>query len=875
MLDWMQSLLTVGIVLVAIYLVIALIEVIVVQMLRHEYQPVQRSIERAQQDVRDAHKRIDQLVPFVESGTKELPFGALYAQARDLLHRANESVREAQRQLDAATRQAIPEQPLARSLLILPVAQEIVQRISLRRGAKTAAVQLTAFNETFDRIGQIQTDIRALPAKEKDALNGVRQRSVDVTAGLDAEVRPKLSLTSERDKLRQVNGYITQMGNLLADNAPTEAAVVAAHGLRLRAEEQLQALHAAVQRVAGERATLIETLGSVDDDLASHQAQIETEAAAGMTRAHFLEDIARLQARCAETRALVDAGDYASARSALDDLKLSLADAQGRHAQVRQARENILSIDAKAQGRIATLQQWMSETPVRFDLDLLRGMLHQLEGASAQLKSLAPTEDVAALGGAGAIDAGIDDLFNRATMTRHDFEQQRSRFDEVASVVNDESVPAMAAQAQRVAGELAQVNTTYWGDLTPDRIHAAASALVAQWEAERNHISTIKESEMPAVLARLQPIREQYNVAGGLHADALRVLTSIDADKLQAQTGLQDDVIESVLGEADAIGRNSPSLAQTPAQLLARAAELRRQLQTPMPYYKDIAAGAQQLRNDTQAFIASHNKQQQAARASLDAMHERMVGLRARLAALHDAVTIDYAGWTAPILLRMDEWMGRHDTLQTLPLDALQDAARAGDAIIADAERRLDDAAQLSRLLAERGDTLRMALAELNGVMTSAQAGLSAMSDLGSARWGEAMLDDVRKPMIAALERMAMLEQPQQRLVPEAALAALEEAERDVQQARVHADADLAEISSRLDAVADKRSTLAQALAVAEGAAPADVQLHQDLQDVAARVQQLQRRSAEATSYAEALDALTQAAQHAKRLIRDKDLAAD
>ncbi len=873
--DWMQSLLTVGIILAAIYLVVVLIEVIAVQMLRRESQPMQRSIERAQQDVRDAHKRIDQLAPFVESGAKELPFGALYAQARDLLHRANESVREAQRQLDAATRQAIPEQPLARSLLILPVAQEIAQRISLRRGAKTAAVQLTAFNEIFERIGQIQIDIKALPAKEKEALNGVRQRSVNASASLDAEVRPKLPLTSERDKLRQVNGYITQMGNLLADNAPTEAAVVAAHGLRLRAEEQLQVLNAAVQRVAGERTTLVEALGAFSDDLASHQAQIAAEAAAGMTRAHFFEDIARLQARCAETRALADAGDYASARSALDDVKLSLADVQSRHAQVQQARENILSIDAKAQGRIATLQQWMNETPARFDLDLSRGMLHQLEVASAQLKSLAPAEDMAVLNDAGAIDAGIDDLFNRATMTRHDFEQQRGQFDEVASIVNDESVPVMVAQAQQVAGELAKVNTNYWGDLTPDRIRAAAGALVAQWQAERDHLSTIKESEMPAALARLQPIREQYNVAGGLHADALKVLTSIDADKLQAQTGLQDDVIESGLGEADAIGRDSPSLAQTPAQLLARAAELRQALQAPKPYYKDIAAGAQQLRNDTQAFIAGHNKQQQAARALLEAMHERMIGLRARLAALHDAATIDYAGWTAPVLLRMDEWVGRRDALQTLSLDALQDAARAGEVIVADAERSLNDAAQLSRLLAERGDALRTALAELNGVMTSAQAGLNAMSDLGSARWGEAMLDDVRKPMIAALERMAMLEQPQQRLAPEAALAALEEAERDMQQARLHADADLAEISSRLDAVADKRSTLAQALAVAEGAAPADVQLHQDLQDVAARVQQLQRRSAEATSYAEALDALTQAAQHAQRFIKGKDLSAD
>jgi hypothetical protein len=861
----MQTFLTVAAILAAIYLVIVLIEVIAVLVLRREYQPTQRGIERAQGDVRDARKRIDQLAPFIDSGTKEPPFGALYAQARDLLRRANESVGEAHRQLDTATRNSIPEQPIANSFLVAPVAKEISQRLSLRRGAKTAAVQLTAFNDTFERIGQIQTDIKALPHKEKEALNLVRQRSVDASAAIDAEARSKLPLIAERDRLRQVNGYIAQMGSLLADPAPTEAAVVAAHGLRMRADEQLQGLDAAMKKVAGERVALIDQLAAAGDELAKHQDKIAEEAGAGMTRAQFTESVSQLRARLHEVKALADAGDYSSAKSTLDAHRIAFVEAQSRLAQVQQARENILAMDSKAQGRMATLQQWMNETPARFDLDLTGGMLFQLQGISDQLKALAPSEDLNALSTAGMLDANIDDVFNRATVTRHDFEQGRNQFDEIAAVVNEDSVPAMAAQVKQVAGELARVNTAYWGDLAPARMTEAADALLAQWHAEKGDLEKIKESALPAALLRMQPLREQFNAVGALHADAVRALTTVDADKLQANTGLSDDVIAKLLSDAEDIGRGSPSLGETPALLLARANELRSALQTPAPDYKDVAAHAQRLRSDAQAFMADHARRREQAQAGLDAVHVRVVGLRARLAQLNEDARIDFSAGALPVMQRMDAWAGRREAWHGAPLDDLLRTLGEGEALVGEAEAVLGDAAQVSRQLSERSEAMRTTLAELNGVMSSAQAGLSAMSPLGSARWGEVMLEDARKPMIAVVERMALLEQPAQRPSPEAALAAMAEAEHLAHAARARADVHLGDIASRLADVNDKRRALTQAIAVAEDAAQDNAQLQDELRAVQGRVQQLEMRSADATSYAEALDALTQAVQHAQR----------
>jgi hypothetical protein len=865
MTDWMQTLLTVAAILAVIYLIVVLVEVVAALALRREYQPVQRSIEHAKQDVRDARKRIDQLAPFIDSGTKEPPFGALYTQARELLRRANETVREAQRQLDASTHSSIPDQPLTRSFLFVPVAREISQRIKLRRGARTAATQLTTFNETFERIGQIQSDIKALPQKEKEALNLVRQRSVDASAAIESETRPRLPLAAERDKLRQVNGFITQMGNLLADSAPPEAAVAAAHGLRLRADEQLQGLDAAMKKVAGERTALLDHLAAAGDALAKYQDKIAQEAQNGMTRTRFTESAAQLQLRLGDIRAMAEAGDYASAKGALDEFQVAFVDEQSRLAQVQQSRENILAVEAKAQHRIATLNQWVNETPARFDLDLTRGMLFQLHGISDQLKALAPSEDLDAMGTAGMLDASIDEIFNRATVTRHDFEQQRNQFEAFAAAVNEESVPAMSAQTRQVAGELKQVNIAYWGDLTPEGMAQAADGLMALWDAEKAGQAVIKESELPAALLRAKPIYERYNAVGAMHADAVKALTAVDADKLQASTGLADDVIDRLLSDADEIGRGSPSWAETPALLLARAGEMRQALQLPAPNYKDIAANAQRLRTDAQAFINAHARQQQQAQTELNAVQGQVAGLRARLAQLNDDARIDFSTWTATLLQRVDAWMSRRDAWQRAPLDDLQVTLQEGKALAGDAEEMLGNAAQLSRRLNERNEVLRTALAELNGVMTSAQTGLSAMSNMGSAHWGAAMMDDARKPMIAAVELVAMQEQPVQRPAPEAAQAMLDKAEQLAQAARMYADAHLSEIASRLGEVTDKRRALAQAIAVAEDAAQGDAQVLDEFRALQMRVQELELRSAHATSFAEALDALTQAVQHAQR----------
>ena len=93
----------------------------------------------------------------------------------------------------------------------------------------------------------------------------------------------------------------------------------------------------------------------------------------------------------------------------------------------------------------------------------------------------------------------------------------------------------------------------------------------------------------------------------------------------------------------------------------------------------------------------------------------------------------------------------------------------------------------------------------------------------------------------------------------------MNEAEHLTQTARAKADVHLSDIASRLNEVNDKRRAFSQAIAVSQDATQGNAQWQQELHDVQLRAQDLDMRSAEATSYAEALDALTQSLHHAQR----------
>ena len=367
--NWLQTALIVLAVLVVLYLLLVAAQLVVVTILRRQYAPTRMQIETAQRDVSNARKRLDQLAPFIASGSREMPLGPLYDQARDLIAKATHSAGEALRQVNALIEERIAEEPAVAALRLVPMTREIMRRLGMRQGARTAAVQLRAFSDSMSRVNQLQADIAAMPKREKDALTQTRQRAQTLTAMLDAEVRPKQPLLDGRETLRQATTNLTQAERLLSAESPTEAAVVAAYPLRLASEEQLSALDDVLAEMKRKRTQAEAALAKLDEQLQTHKNEISTEASGGLPRPMFIARATESDAHITALQTKIDAGEYEAAAALAMDAQMHLAAQSAALAAVRAERARIIGMADKAQRHLVTIGQWIGETSAQFVLD--------------------------------------------------------------------------------------------------------------------------------------------------------------------------------------------------------------------------------------------------------------------------------------------------------------------------------------------------------------------------------------------------------------------------------------------------------------------------------------------------------------------------
>lgn len=866
--QWLQTILIILAVLLAVYLIAVLAQVILAKALRRQAEPMRTSIQRAQQEVAAARDKLDNLTPMINGGTKELPFGPLYDQARLLLKRGMTSVNEVQNQLAAITAQEIPEEPLSSSLRLMPMSKEVAQRVSTRRGVKTVSVHLTEVNDTLARINQLQIDIEALPQREKEALLQLQKRSAEAVALIESESRPKRPMIEERDVLTEADALLAQANKLLADAKPPQAAVIIAYPLRLKAHEQFQTLDRMITAAADKRTNAEAALARSDEHLNALTAAIAADKTAGFARPQFTAQANGLAERIAATQNMVEQGDYDMALGALAELDKDSLAQQTALAALNAERLRVTTLADNASRRLSTVTQWVAETPERFDLDVTRAAAQQLQEASDQLRSLIPLEDVAVMAAAIDLDRQVEDTFTRASNVRDDFVASERRFDDLSKTLNDPSVQTLVSQTTGVASELSKANRSYWGELTPEAITASAGELAEQWQILRGQLTQVQESELVEVLGRMEGVQAMFDRASVLHGEAVKALTQLDADRLQATTALNDDVMVKLLADAQTIGAQSPSLAEQPALITARVEELRGELQAPAPDFKTINANALRLRREAEGYVADYQQRLQQVRGQLGLLRYRLSETRDNLSGLNEDARIDFVPITESANERVNAWLSGYEAAAVAPLEAAQAILSEGEAAERDAAAQLSEATAIAKSVNDRLPPIKTAIAELNGTLSSAQAGLRAMADVGGERWGQVMLDPAREPLTEALEQLAKLEQPPQKLSPEAAQAAAGRIESLVINARVQAMESHADIARRVAEVQEKRDELSRALSDGEAAAAADANLQDDWQLVRQQVAGLELRWTNATSYAEAVEALTQAVQRAQRFVQ-------
>jgi uncharacterized coiled-coil DUF342 family protein len=865
--QWLQTVLIVLAVLAALYLIAVLVQLVLAKILRRQAEPMRVSIEKAQREIADVSGKLEALAPIINGGPKEMPYGPLYDQARLLLKRGMANVNEVRSQLAAITAKDIPEQPWSAAFKLVPMSVEVVRRWQARRGVKTVSVHLTEVNDTLARIQQLQGDIATIPRREKEALLQLQKRAAEIAALIEGETRPRRPLTDERSVLREVSARLEQADKLLVSPEPSQSAVIVAYPLRTKAGEELQSLDKMVGVTIERRSEAEAALARSNARLDAFKSAIGEDEQAGFVRARFAAAADRLAERITMAQSLIREGEYESAVGGLAEVDKGITAQRDALAALNQERVRVAGLTDKASQKLSTVVGWINETPTRFERDVTGAVVPRLQELIAKLQALLPLEEIERMTSADEYDRQVEEAFTQADRANAAFVAARQRFEALSDKVNEASVRSLTSGAARVASELGQANRSYWGDLTPEAITSAADQLTDQWDAIRDQLEAIKESELSEVIERMEGLAATFGRVGDLHGQAVRALTQLDADKLQASTALNDDVMAKLLASVQQIAAESPSSAEQAARIHARVQELRVELQAPAPNYKDILASAEKLRKEAEAFVAGYRQQLQQVHGQLGLLKYRLEEVHSNLNRLRQDPRIDFVPLVEPVSERIQGWLAGFSAVATAPLDAARATLAAGEEVEREAAAQLSAAVAVGRAVNDRIGPTRMALAELNGTLSAAQAGLHDMADIGGERWGQPMLDSARALLAEALGRLERLEQPEQKFTPEGAQEAMAQIESLVKDTREKAATVHQDIARRVAEVRERRAQLTQALADGEAAAAANPALQDEWRLVRQQIAGLELRWKNATSYAEGLDAMTQAVQRAQRFV--------
>ncbi|MCS6848729.1 MAG: hypothetical protein RMN52_13575 [Anaerolineae bacterium] len=865
--EWLRTALIVLAVLAALYLIAVVVQIVLAKLLRRQAEPMHASIQKAKREVADVAGKLEAIAPAINGGPREMPFGPLYDQARLLLKRGMANVNEVREQLAAITARTIPEKPWSEAFKLVPMTTEIVRRWQTRRGVKTVSVHLTEVNDTLARIKQLQADIATIPQREKDALLQLQKRVAEAAAMLENETRPKRPLVEEHSLLKEVSARVEQVDKLLASPEPPQSAIIAAYLLRMRASEELQSLDKMIAAAVEQRTGAEAALAKSSEQLSAFKSSIAADEQAGYVRARFAAAAGQLAERIAAVRARVEQGDYELAMGALADVDKDLAMQRDALAALNQERERVAGLVTQAEQWLGTVRGWIAETPARFERDVAGAAANQLQTLVEQLRALIPLEEIERMAEAAELDRQVEDAFTRAGQANDAFVAARTRFEALVGKLNEENMQSLTASAVRVASELGGVNRNYWGDLTPEVVTAAAESAAAQWHAIRDRLGAIKESALSEVLAQLEGVAELFDRASALRDQATQALAQRDADKLRASTALNDDAMAKLLAGIAQIAAESPSLAELPARIQERVEVLRGELQTPAPDYRRICTDADQLRKEAEAFAANYRQQLQQVRGQLGLLKYRLEEAQGNLNRLREDPRIDFAALVEPASAAIREWLSGYEAAVAAPLDAAREALAAGEGVERDAIAQLSSATTIAKSIGDKLAPTKIALAELKGVLSSAQSGLHEMGNIGGERWGQTMLAPICERLDDMLDRLGRLEQPAQKFTPEGAQQAMAHIEAMVKEVREQATTAHADIARRVAEVRERRTQLSQALADGDALVAANPALEEEWRLVRQQVSGLELRWTNATSYAEGLDAMTQAIQRVQRFI--------
>ena len=765
--------LVVLLVITAVYMAIVVAELVLVGQARRQRAQWRSNKQQALDYLTSARNRLTELSIAVGSARHGEPYKSLHENAQQLTDTGFRTIDALLERIEQNATQDIPPEPAMKALLLQPLAAEIARHRRQQRDMEAIVAEVVPSAEVVTQVEALSEEIATLGQREKALAAQLRQKAVELNAAIQAEVRPALPLEDERRMMARASQSLDTIEHLLQADQPDETEVVAAFPMRTYVERDLETVAKNWEQIKASRETMEKHLLDANNRLAALREDIEKDVAAGARRNRLAEQARVFSAQLDSQKIALGEGRYIQLANDAPALVTALQAEQETIRRLHAARDRIAATRDGAALQLDDMRAVIKETPAQFDRDATRKLAQQIEGAIASLEALLPSEDLNAMAGSQAIEQQLDTWLKQAAQAQQVFEANRQSLDRYMEALNDDSINAAVAAAERAAAILRACHPNYWIGATPDELQVTRTDLKSNWRALVTDLGTITESGFAEALHKTSLVKQQQDGLNTLAADTDQVEARARGDELRAQGLINDAQFTRQLDEFENVAPHSDDLAPMTGQFIAAYQALKQEAQTPTPYWADIIARATKVRDDLTTALNTYRQQLTQATNDLERLMSRLEQMRGTMVSLAGHPVLDFESYTQEPLQDTEKWLVAHANVDKRYLREVQATVAGGEAIRLEAQKRISVMRQQQSTFAAGQTAVEAILNDANALISQGGQLQKDGNPYGASVWAPRALAPARRPLSGIAERLSQLTQPEPKHDPETALAEL------------------------------------------------------------------------------------------------------
>ncbi len=850
-----------------IYIAIVVAEMILVSRARRRRNRWRENKQQALDRLVNARSRLTELSIALGNGRHGEPYKSLHDRAQQLIENGFGAIDRLLQRIEQNALQDIPDQSVLKALLLFPLAAEIRQRQRQQREMDAIVDEVGPATEGVAQVEALRDEIATLGQREKMFAAQLRQKALELTASIEAETRPALLLEDQRRLMAHASQSLDTIEHLLQAEQPDETQVVAAFPLRAYVENDLETVANNVKQIVAAREAAEAHVRNAGNHLAALQQDIDSDVAAGCRR-HRLAEQARAFAEQLDALKLALAeGRYVELSTEAADLIAGLQAGQETIRRLRAARERVAATRDGAALQLEDMRAVIRDTPPQFDRDITRKLAQQVEEAIASLEALLPSEDLDAMASVQTIEQQLDVWLKQAAQAQQTFESNRQTLEQQTETLNESTIDAAIAAADKAAGILRACHPNYWSGTTPDALQAAGEALKNNWRALVTDLTTVAESAFATALNQVTQVKQQQDALATLAADTEQVETRVQDDAQRARNLLDDPELLHQLEEFELVAPHSDELAPRAGEFAAMYQQLRQLAQEPMPYWADIITRATWMRDELASALNSYRQQLDRATGDLTRLKSRLEQMRGALESLSSQPVLDFEFHAQEPLQAIQEWLATCANADVRFLREAQATISSGEVVRLEAQKHISMMRQQQSAFVAGQTAIEAILSEATALVNQAGQLQKDGSPYGAAMWAPRRLAPARRALAGLTERLTQLLQSESRRAAETVLA-------DLGRIRSDAESIVAPLTQAVNALKDNLLEL-------RGLHDELKQLEQQARTLSAhstgrlnnwattqeRIADLEDRWTHANSFEEARDALKAAQELAREFI--------